>query len=335
MQLLTFAHRPEAQAFFAELELIGTQYPGFFTTADNHVALLITGEGTANAAENLSFILGRYPMVNKVLNFGVCAGIKSEFEIGKIYSIRTHYFFDGHEFHFKSFTTSDLKAKWDLVTSAKRVLDPAMATKISPVANLIDREGHSLNSVCQRFNLPYFSYKIISDHAGLLQTKTALCEMVKEQAPLWSQKLLDHYLDLTTLSPLQKDYTYPEGLYFTQTQKRLFEKFLQALQLTSAPENLLIKIHKLDISPKNKTTHLLQELKKQLNPFLSRIEEKLDLATKPLTQIGAQVHFDNNYEKDDFKISLHVQSGQDLKRLKLALEMFSYDGIKNILNGEF
>jgi hypothetical protein len=108
-----------------------------------------------------------------------------------------------------------------------------------------------------------------------------------------------------------------------------------ALSISSAPAELISKFEILNILPKNKTSLLLQELKKQLNPFFSSFEDKLNEATRPLTQIGASLNFDQNYEKDDFKLGLHIQSEQDLKRLKLALELFSYDKVKNILHGNF
>jgi hypothetical protein len=347
LQLLTFAHRGEAQTFLKSdnYQVVeNVPFDGLFSSKDTY--LLITGEGIEKSMFKLSLCLGRIPEVTEILNFGVCASLNDSQSREEIYSIRTVYASTDEEMKFHSFTSSDAEAFLDTVTTGQRVLDPSQVDRLESFAPLADRELWSIAYCAFNANIPWRSFKLVSDFPSRDEGKE-ICQAVKEKAPFWSDLLYGRFQKMSgdiQTEKKQNDLPASHNLdlsdfYFSVTSKRQLNKYLSIIESSN---DLKSKLAKLDIesikkqskSPKERSKILLTKLRFLANPFMSELNEQLQTLNKPLTSIGAKVSFDQNLDSDSAKIHFAVTSRNSLEMFKRALSMWPYHSIQNLLNGK-
>ena len=171
MELLTFAHRGEAKAFLKRDQFgpVPFFFDGLYKNDQRY--LLIHGEGPQITSEKVSVVCGAFRNeIHAVINMGVCGSLKeNDFKIGTIYPIRTCY----KEDEFKSFSTAN-KTGVDIISSKERVMSPEKVKNLSYFAPLVDREAWAVGSVCQTLDIPFYSYKMVSDYSD----NEDICQLV-------------------------------------------------------------------------------------------------------------------------------------------------------------
>lgn len=353
MKLLVFAHRGEALAFFQNYEFtpVNFYFNGLFKSEKYY--LLITGEGPKEASEKTVAVLSSFKMeIRQVINLGVAGSLNSRLKIKDTVWIRSSYAQAQNKMEFKSFTT-DYHSKLDCVTSFQRVTLPEERKFLSSFADIVDRELWSILSACHLFKIEGLSLKVISDDFS----SNDFCELVKKDAPLYSQLLFSgwqkyeneqsHNLNKTISSPLtNSDITSLKNLhqafYFTTSQERKMESLSRSLELKNlmtkdeiyqfceklAFENVGLK------SPKDLTKNLLTLLDEINDPIKVKIKSKIKMALLPLTDAGVIAQIDPELELDHVHISYTISTLKDQKKLILALEQFQLQNIKDIFNGK-
>lgn len=327
--LLLFAHRGEAQAFLGQAVSVSSSLQAYETP---HYLLLVTQEGIQETTENLTWFLAeKKDQVSLIINLGVAGALQSNLNLDQIYKIKTIY----AEEQFKSFSTGS--DGLDLITAKTRVSNAELAKKLSITAPIVDREAWAMASVAKKFKKNFNCYKLISDFAGA-NGEENFCEMVKEKAQIYSEKLYQHFLTLNFVS-LEKPNLHFDlpGFHFTFTQQKQYEILIERLQLKGISDHsaLIGKINQLKLTPKEKSQELIQELTFILNPFKKEFEQKLGTVTLPLTQIGCRLKFTEHYENKHFTLSMPIENEKNLVNLQNALKEISYHEISKILDGEF
>lgn len=352
--LLTFAHRGEARAFlhefkttllFENLYQLDTPYSGL------KVFLLITGEGFDNSMSSLSFVLGKYPEIKEVINYGVCGLLCKDAvsKISELVSIATVYADsssrENDKMSFKSFTLHcKSNEAMDLVTTHERILDRDKANFLDNFAPLVDRELWAQAFAAHKVAVKISSFKVISDYAD-----GEICQQVKVDAPVWSDKLLRHFISFCE-SPNHEDKKGPSFLdrfllesnafHITLSQERVLERILQAHHIKgNAFDDLKedIGFRELELEkkrPKDRTKALISFLSDALNPMEAKLKRELELITYGLEKQGVQVKHDQDLEKVLLHISTTLESHEDFKRLALALENFPFKQWSAVLRGE-
>ncbi len=317
MQLLTFAHRPEAQAFFEAYPFKSTSTEGLYQSEFGW--LLITGEGIHEAIASVASILGAYPAITEVINLGVAGGLTAEVELHHIYEIRTSYAFDEAPV-FKSFTLSGVL---DCVTSGKRILSESGRVPLLAMGTVVDRELWGICFAAKQLNKSVRSFKYISDNAGELTA----CEVVKDLALKASLALLETYQSLS-------EKTAPSlfnlaGFYFTFSQEHLLKNYIQKLSIKWEISELEI-LQKMEIehlrlekiSPKERTKKLLEKLKQGLDPWGSEFELKNQQRFQALqpVSISSISHFQN----PELKLSFTFHSKEELEMRLARISSFDW-----------
>lgn len=357
--LLSFAHRGEARAFLQEYKAhqLQTDFYELDTPFESlDVFLLITGEGYEDSMTNLSYILGKYPQINKMINYGVCGLLRKDLflEINDLVGIRTVYADNAHQeskkMSFKSFTLDSAHSTeaFDIVTTRERILSREKADYLDNFSALVDRELWAQAFVANRWDIPLSSYKVISDYAD-----GEICEQVKESSPLWSDQLLRHFIE-NQESPKQRKIReealfqinafFNEGdkefFHITLSQERSLQRLLQAHHIKGHEfEELKEKIYfsqllEKKMRPKDRTKELVISLSETLNPMELRLKNQLKTLTYPIEKLSAQVKHDQDYDKEKLHLSMTLQSAEDFQRLGEALQRFPYKKWTSILRGE-
>lgn len=341
MKLFVFAHRAEAKYFLEKMHFnaVELNFQNVFQTNEN--LLLISGEGLQETAQRLSAVCGFfYGKISEVINFGVAGSLSAKVELDKIYSIRTSYAQNSSKnTEFNSFLSFDKIAEFDCISSLERVLTDGEAETLSHFAHLVDRELWAIGSVCKLFNIPFQSYKLVSDLAG----NSTNCTNVQERADFFSKKLFEFYQNLKIIKvDFPQKNELPVGFYFTVTQENHFSNLLKSLKIKlQKDEGEILKLVNLEKikqkseKPKQRTNLLLEKLSSLLNPFNSTLQAKLDELTKPLKKANCSAKFTKDFENNIFTLSAKIENKKNLTNLKIALEKFDYDEIMKILNGEF
>ncbi len=350
MKLLTFAHRGEAQAFLSEFSFKPVDFFFDGLLISNDYFLLITGEGPHSASEKTISVLAHYStQITHVFNLGVAGSLVPQLKLHDLVWIRTSYAHHAEKCEFKSFSSKNPKAINDCMTAFSRVIDLEEKTKLSHFANIVDRELWAVASAAHLFKKSFNALKIISDE--LTNEKLDICQFVKDEAPLFSKKLLDEFIlsekDLTPKKALKAK----EGndsillsdplFYFTVSQSRKLHSTLEGLALKGFSEAALnnetevsaIKV--MDKLPKERARLLLLHLSEKLNPISVKIRKSLEAAIAPLEAAKIQVSYDSTFEEDWLNINLKIQSSRDLEKVKNALKIFSYEDYKKIFDGNF
>src|SRR5690606_22308536 len=103
--------------------------------------------------------------------------------IGEIYPVRMSYLIIGEKPQFKSFKSKN--SGLDCLTSFERIISPEKAAPLKGLASLVDREAWGVAYAARSLGIDFESHKLISDVAGTI----GACELIKDQATQWSEKL--------------------------------------------------------------------------------------------------------------------------------------------------
>lgn len=343
-QLLTFAHRGEAQAFLSasSFKAVDFFFDGLFESESFY--LLITGEGPHNASEKTISVLTKLSNeIDEVFNIGVAGSLNHNLKKNALVWVRSAFAHHAERLEFKSYTSPLKEAKNDCITAYTRILSAEERKKLSLFANMVDRELWSVASASQLFKKPFYAVKIISDEAA--DTSEDICKFVKADALAFSEKLLIEFKTFkkTKIIPNderkkgEKDSAFLNDpiFYFTTSQERKLLSLIHSLkikgiELTSLD---LSSIKTLEISPKDRSRFLLQFLNDELNPMAKKIRKALTKKLMPLELAAIATSFDPDFEQDWLTISMKIQSSRDLEKIKNALKIFSYEDFKTVLNG--
>ena len=351
MKLLTFAHRGEAQAFLAAFVFKPVEFFFDGLLKSDEYYLLITGEGPHTASEKTITVLAKFnEEITEVLNIGVAGSLTNKLKKQDLVWVRTAYAHHAERLEFKSFSSlnpKDMKSPNDCMTAFSRMLSNEEKKKLSHFASLVDRELWAVASAANLFKIPFRALKIISD--DLTPTEADICKFVKEEAPLFSEKLLTEFKTTETetealkVLPIEKENIFlsDKAFYFTTSQERKLQSMLEGLKLKGiSPESLMKnesiqKIKETEKSPKDKTRLLLLFLGDQLNPIAVKIRASLEEILSPLSDAKITSTFDSAFEDDWLNLSVRIQSSRDLEKVKNSLKIFSYEDFKKILDGQF
>ena len=324
-----FVHRGEAQAFFdnnsyQSVEFIGQ---GLYQTHDHY--LLICGEGYFEALTSVSTALAQLE-VNEVINFGVCGALNSDLKKEEVHQIRSIYAYGQTTPLFKSFTTQDSHAKIDIISSLERVKSEELKKDLSVFAPLVDRELWAIAYACQNNKIPLRAYKIISDEVA----DDDFCQLVKDEAPLYSQKLFAAYQDKNLTQENQAEL--PAGFYFTFSQKSQFQSLAKKCQSLGIDFTLFIPpLLENEKNSKKRTQILLKQMREKINPLKKQMDEKLEKVFSPLIKIGVKVQPSKELEMSHFDFSFQIKDQTDLERLKKSLAIFDYKKYQDFINGDW
>ncbi len=351
MKLLVFAHRAEAQAFLQKDQYvpIAFHFSGLFFSEEAHTFLLITGEGNKEASEKTVAVLAVYKeKINQVINIGIAGSLSPKLKRNDLIWVRSSYAHSSKKIEFKSFTTTH-HTKIDCLTSFHRVTDPKEKEELAAFADIVDRELWSVLSACHLFKIEGLGLKVISDEVE----ETDFCEIVKSEAQLYSNLLLEEWLRFLNLTkPLAP--TFPaqnafnqikehRAFHFTLTQQRQLEALFRSLKLKDIfiDDNDLISYcedfnlkNENQGTPKDLSRKLLISLDELNNPLKFKIKNKIKEALMPLTEAGISVHTDPDLESSHVQLSMTLHTLRDQKKLQLALEQFQMQKIKDIFNGQ-
>ena len=175
------------------------------------------------------------------------------------------------------------------------------------------------------------------------EEKKEICQVVKEDAPQFSQHLLQVFLNrisnrkLSQHKPIDLPFINDEAFYFTTTQERKLKSLIEGLRLKQIqiPQEVVENLVMQPLLPKERSRQLLIELNDILNPFAKKMRKALDKAVEPLTQAGISSQYNANLEQSLLHLTLHINSERDLEKAKNALKIFSYSDYKKIFDGEF
>lgn len=348
MTLLVFAHRPEAIYFMESSHWLPVTESAFqlFTHKTEKKRLLITGEGLDKALISTSSVLTQFDDIETVINLGVCGLLKDhgkDLKQESVYPLRTVYAegFNGQLQH-RSFTlqSANLENSVDCISASQRVLDKKFSWDLSHHAPLVDREVWAIANACQQFKIPLYSYKLISDIAG----QDTNCLDIRTQAQTYSEKLYQNYqLQHSTESPKKSDLSIqlPQSFHSTHSQKERLKKLLSSLklQITNTENFLSEQIEKVNIqelSPKQKTNLLLQELQDHLSPFTRKIKKELKTQTQNIEENkNLSVHFSQGLESENFQIHLKITSTDRFHKDLETLKKLDVKTIQDILLGQW
>ena len=216
------------------------------------------------------------------------------------------------------------KNTFDCITSHKRALTKEDSNRLSPFAPIVDRECWAIGSVASRFKIPFHAYKILSDKVF---ESGEICQQVKDKALFFSESLLNYFLETWSLEvpgpieacdnleKMSKDYS----LHFTTSHKRKFRSLWSILLKKYSNEKEVLKKLDMDcfkeikLSPKEKTSFLLEKMENLSTPFKSELKVKLDQSISPLKNAKCLVKFSENFEDDSMELSLKIRNNRQSK----------------------
>lgn len=344
MKLLTFAHRGEAQSFFKhfEFESVDFFFNGLFKSKDFY--LLLTDEGTHSACEKTIATLAQFSShIEEIINLGVAGSLSQKYKKHDLLWIRTSMAHHAQKLEFKTYSSTAINSQVDCISSYTRVLSKDDRHKLSLFADIVDRELWAIASAATFFKLPFSSLKIISDDLTQIDQNTEICQLVKEDALNFSEKLLTEFLNksgktkVQTKIKTQNSFYESEAFYFTTTQERKLKSLLDGLSVKniSVSQDLIDELLSLQVLPKERSRMLLIELNDLLNPFAKKMRRALDKTLTPLSEAGISAQYNSNLEQTLLHLSVGINSERDLERVKNALKIFSYSDYKNIFDGKF
>ncbi len=180
MNLIVFAMKSEIKKIINN-EFLIIEDPLYKIWKHKNNYFVISGVGTINANNCLTYILNKFKIIKKIYNFGIVGCISKKNQIGKVFFIKkTNLFFEKKWFNvkinrywFNVIFKLNLK-KGILLTSDffidKNVLDKKYFNKennffknINKNINLFDMEGASYCYVAKKMNKKIFLIKIVSD----------------------------------------------------------------------------------------------------------------------------------------------------------------------------
>jgi len=351
--LLVLAHHGEASAYIERLSCrrLNWSLPfSLFESVTHAVDILVCGEGRQAAASatasTLALHLDRYDCV---LNAGVALALDKRLKIFDVIKIRTCYAQrGGKNMEFSSYSTSDPSAFTDLVTVTDRITDGNKTDGIENFAQVADREGWSIASVCNDYKINFFSIKCISDTLADLPN----CLAIRQQAYKFSEVLFDASHDFFQPNGVRCNKTekrlaeprLPAGFYVTKSQKQRLAKLEHSLRLkfSSNEQELetvrgkqlsLLQTDK-TLSPKERTSQLIAYLEERLSPQTSEVKRRIQKHLAPINQGNITTKFDPSLESCKLTIEASITSSGDVMKLQKRLENLDFEGFSKLINAE-
>ncbi len=355
MELLIFAHRPEAGYFIESdhwLPSPDLPFPLLKHKASD-TALLITGEGIEKSILATSSVLSCEKNITSAINLGVAGHLQDSSEKlqrEEIYPIRTVYAETSNaRLQSKSFTLqvsgdSQIPSQ-DCLSVCQRVLDDKKAQSLSHFSPIVDRELWGIAMVCNKFQVPLRSYKLISDIAGQ-QTQ---CLDIRNQAQRYSRLLYEKYqtlLDNSTkkgpllqrgMKPINE---LPNTFHSTRSQQDTLSKLITTLNIKEEGNSnfFALQVQSLarkKLTPKQRTSELIKNLQDHLNPFTRGLKKKLESHIENFERDkNIHLHFTKNFESEEFNISLHIENSRQFHETLNEMKSLDVQGIQDILLGE-
>lgn len=331
MQLLTFAHYPEAQAFIEHFAL--KKHPKYsWLHHSDSLLVILTGEGLYEAGMRTSLCLGLFPAIDSVLNFGVAGTLDPKLPIHHIVKVRSIYGFDQKPL-FKSFQSD---GNCDLVSSATRILDPNDVTPLKTMGQIVDREAWAIAFAAKDAGKEFQAFKYISDIAGELNA----CEPVKELASEASQALLETYLEyspnLNEESPLLI-----KGFHFTFSQQIEVKKLIHKLSIKFKNDvrdwlndPIIKELQEQKITPKQRSKEFANYLRMKLDPFAYKKILFLNDFFHPLKQKHIEIGEGQSDQEPRIKVNFNFSNQLELKTKLDALKDFNFDAYYRFWQGE-
>ncbi len=325
MELLTFAHRGEAKSFLKNDQFFPVPFlfDGLYKNGNRF--LLIHGEGIQNTSEKISAVCGAFKeQIHSIINLGVCGSlIEDSFKIGEIYPIRTCYL----EGEFKSFSTNT-KTGIDIISTKERINKFENAKSLSFFAPLVDREAWAVGSVCNLLNIPFYSFKMVSDYSN----NEDICQLVSSQSEEISQSLYNYFSQLKIECPKNKEEV-KNNLWTTTSQKRLFDSLTKKMKLKGIKYDPLEQNFG-NLTPKKRTGKFLEEMEKKLFPFEAALKEKLENHIKNLRTSNINVKFSRDFEDSSISLSFTANNQQEFEKIIFSLNSFPFQKTKDLLEGK-
>jgi|GEM_PF-941019 len=346
MVLLVFAYLKEAQSFIDLLELKPYPLLNLKLYKNENYLLLITGEGIVNATLCTTSVLTHFNQeIQMIFNLGIAGAINPKISKFEIFEIRTNYAFINQKLEFKSFSFETKKTPLDLLTVNERVLSLDAKKQLSHHGDLIDREAYGISQAAHFFKKPIKIIKIVSDELA----DEEFCEVVKSNAPLYSEKLADYFLEnhaqtkpqhLNSTKNEFSDILNNPHFHFThslfhQTQNLLQDLKLKNISLKSLiKEDFYLELIKEEIPKKEKSKRLNLELKKIVDPIGTKVKTKLQFLTDPFLAQGIHIKCDPDLESPFLDINFKTTSKEDLEHKVIKLKQIDYDSIEKIFKGK-
>ncbi len=160
----------EAKPFVSGLSLTQSEKKPFPVFTNNHIVLIISGIGKANAAMATAYGCSRFKPAC-ICNLGAAGATNRSFKLGEAVQIDKIVEFDRPELRtqnpqihlpdtLEGFQTAVLS------TSDKVVVDSDERKKVAKLAGLVDMEGASVVQTCRRFETRCHVFKFVSDTPG-------------------------------------------------------------------------------------------------------------------------------------------------------------------------
>ncbi len=331
MELITFAHRPEAAAFFEHFKYAPTKFPFLFKAVDHF--LILTGEGSHEAIARISFVLGENKEITSVYNFGV-AGALGALELDQIVELRHAYCWSGGEVEFKSYPVG--LGDVDIVTTSERIHSKTESEKLRPIASIVDREAWAIGFCSKIFQKPLRCFKYLSDYAFDENT----CDIVKNKSERASFELLNRYLNIQNKFEEQKKSSIKlDGFHFTHSMQNELDSLLKRMRIKFEisdneilDQKMIIHLLESENSPKKRAKELIEYLTKQLDPQLFDLKKEISQFLIPFQKKGIHINVDHQYESDILKF--HFDAGrEDLSEKLNTLQQFSWDDWQHVMQG--
>jgi nucleoside phosphorylase len=190
-KLLVFAHKGEAIHFLKTIPFtpIDFFFMGLFESSDFY--LLITGEGLQSASEKTVSVLSIFnKQISEIYNMGTAGSLSNQVSVDQIVWVQTAIAGSHERREYKTFTSSHPLASITCISANERVETTEARDRLSPFANIVDREVWAIASAAALFKIPFFSIKYISDDCS----SENFCKEVIQKAPQISANLHDFFI---------------------------------------------------------------------------------------------------------------------------------------------
>lgn len=331
MYLITMAHHGEAQGVIDKFNLQKLNH-GLYKNED--MALVITGEGPFEAATKIALILGKFEF-HEVINVGIAGTLKENLKVGDFIEVRTIYLVQDQKPAFKTFQSS--QEGWDCITSFERILNTEKTEILKGLGDIVDREAWGVAMAAKTAGIPFRCFKMISDVAGTLEA----CELVREKAEELSYKIAHELIKVLDIPVNSSERMELSGFHFTYTTKHKFLDLIQKLMIKNEKtkdeiiQDLnLNNFRQLEITPKERTKKLIEELENRIDPKRIYIHKKIQNLVNDFDEKGFKLQIDPLLENTKVSISFEAENNEDLLIKARALRELNLTPYQELMKGE-
>ncbi len=189
--LLVFAHKKEAEAFFANMHFTKVHSLPLELYCHSNFLLFITGMGETQIKKKMAELITSLPLPPLIVNLGFSGSLEQTGtlqDLGNVHSIRSavRYIDDENTEHIDL----DLPETLDFppkvcITVSDPIMGQEQKEDLFYEADLVDMELFPLAKIARENSCSIYSLKVISD---LADGKTSLAE-IRKAAPLLSERL--------------------------------------------------------------------------------------------------------------------------------------------------